>query len=318
MPVGTGTVSNTGAAGLNVKSAASPKTKSKQSPVLDRQKLDQTKFCANCLEGGHSVCDETPKQFAFVFKGHPDLVEVASFPMLGTMLVQPRQVKDFTFALVMAGQIIAPFSEWRELRSIVRVAVSEMLEKLMERSPPEDLRLKMEVASQALLEVYAKADNMTVCLQKGLYALLREAYENLRAEVSGDLMRPDDSLTPQDVWDWATLHKDAMLSEYRILQAFCDNNLSQAWKGKLATLQRKCSVLMEEIKEYADHPHRKEVFKESPTFKLMFEQVGLSVPIIKADDENYLQAINYFLPDITRVPKRLAKSLAAEVKLTKS
>ena len=238
--------------------------------------------------------------------------------MLGTMLIQPRKVKDFTFALVMAGQIIAPFSEWRELRSIVRVAVSEMLEKLMEKSPPEDLRLKMEVASQALLEFYAKADNMTVCLQKGLYALLREAYQKLRAELSGDLMRPAGSLTPQDVWDWATLHKDAMLSDYGILQAFCDNNLTQAWKGKSATLQRKCCALMDEIKEYADHPHREEVFKESPTFKLMFAQVSLSVPLPDADDQNCLQAINYYLPEISGVPKRLARSLAAEVKLTKS
>ncbi len=50
----------------------------------------------------------------------------------------------------------------------------------------------------------------------------------------------------------------------------------------------------------------------------MFGQVGLSIPFIDADGQNYLQAIKNYLPEITRVPKRLAKSLAAEVKLTKS
>lgn len=50
----------------------------------------------------------------------------------------------------------------------------------------------------------------------------------LRAEASDDLMRPVGGRTPQDVWDWASLHEDAMLSEYGILQAFCDRDFSQA------------------------------------------------------------------------------------------
>ena len=109
-----------------------------------------------------------------------------------------------------------------------------------------------------------------------------------------------------------------MLSEYGILQALCDRDYAQACKGKSATLQQKCHTLINDMKEYVDDPHRIEVFKESPTFKLMFAQVSLSVPLPDTDDQNCLQAINYYLPEISGVPKRLARSLAAEVKLTKS
>jgi hypothetical protein len=144
---------------------------------------------------------------ALIFRGHPGLSQVTIYAKFGSDLVKPRKIKDFIFVLDTTGYYVKDFEHWNLLRSEMRRMGPTILHMRVKNIPASLRPAKVELY-QALMDFYARADNMTVGFQTASFRLLCHAYEALRIAASKGTMQPADTLSAQQVWEWATANQN--------------------------------------------------------------------------------------------------------------
>ena len=288
-------------------------TSTKAMKKLKPPKLwNQTKFCENGLNGGHETCETMADHYALVFKGHPDLKQVAAYTKPSLKVKKPKKVMDFAFDLVATGELIASFTFWKTSRSELRRNVSSTCNAVKGLPLAEELKVAEDDMCKALEGFYARADNMTVGFQKGLFRLICDGYAALQSAASNGTMQPADVLSVEKVWDWATNHGDEQISIHEPIETFCFKRFSKEWQIKSDTLYMKCMVLTDDILRYLDSTRRMHVMNAKPTFKLLFARIPDNVATVDTEGNSWLQQIDYRGEDIKFIQDQLAKSMAAE------